>query len=87
MVPPGISLIAREASTFCGSMDTPLRMDAAFDVSSSTSTFTFEMEVLVVPEKLDPLDNDRSVLILGIMRSCSTSEKRRFNGLGLRSTA
>jgi hypothetical protein len=62
-------------------------MEAAFDVSSSTSIFMFEMEVLVVPEKLEPLDGDRSVLILGMIGSFSTSEKRRFRGLGLRSTA
>jgi len=62
-------------------------MDAAFDVSSSTSILTFEMDVLVVPDKLDSVDMDRSVLIFGRMRPCSTSSNFRLNGLGWRSTA
>jgi len=75
------------SSTFRGSMDTPFSMDAAFDVSSSTSILIFEMDVLVVPDKLDPVDMDRSVLTFGPMRSCSTSSNFRLSGLGLRSTA
>jgi len=57
-------------------------MDAAFEVSSSTgsvSIFTVGTdEALVVPDKLDPVDIERSVFTLTC--SFSSSSKRRFLG-------
>ena len=49
---------------------TPLRIEAALEVSSSTgfvgsySILMFSMDELEVPDKLDPLDIDRSDLTL-----------------------
>lgn len=76
------------------SVATPFNIDAAFEVSSSTvvvgssSILTSPTDaVLVVPEKLDPADIDRSDLT-GTSWSLSISSKRRFRGLeGSRSTA
>jgi hypothetical protein len=69
-------------------MDTPFKIEAAVEVSSSTvfggsiSILTYPTEeLLVVPDKLDPLDMDRSVLTR--TRLLSTSSIGRLSGLGL----